>query len=208
MKLDLLNHNLFIDRNSLKEVTTTDIYSTARASRFSDTGLWSESIFGLVGSKERQRKFGWIDLKSKVIHPIVYNMLVTLHPSIRQYISGSKFFTIKDGLLIEDNSEHLELLSETLKFGGHNPYLAKNTEIAKDIIAKHKIDFIILDISLPGISGFDFVELLKKKGKNIPFIVVTGSLDHQDKQRAKDLNAIDYFIKPIDPEKILNSINV
>ena len=111
-------------------------------------------------------------------------------------------------LLIEDNSEHLELLAETLKFGGHNPFLAKNTEIAKEIIKKHKIEFIILDISLPGMSGLDFVEILQKEKKNIPFVVVTGSLDHQDRQRAKELNAIHYFVKPLDPEKLLNSINI
>ena len=111
-----------------------------------------------------------------------------------------------DILLIEDNSEHLELLAETLKFGGHNPFLAKNTEIAKTIIKKQKIDFMILDISLPGISGLDFVEVLQKEKIRIPFIVVTGSLDHQDRERANKLNAVAYFVKPLDPEKLLNSI--
>ena len=111
-----------------------------------------------------------------------------------------------DILLIEDNSEHLELLAETLRFGGHTPYSAKNTEIANEIISKNKIDLMILDISLPGMSGFDFVELLQKKGKKIPFIVVTGSLNHKDKQKAKNLRAVAYFTKPIDPEKILQRI--
>jgi DNA-directed RNA polymerase beta' subunit len=136
MKLDLLNHEIFIQRNGLKEVTTTDIYSTARAVRFSDTGLWSESIFGLVGSKERQRKFGWIDLKTKIIHPIVYNMMITLHPSIRQYILGSKFFSIKDGLLVEDNVEGKSGILNFIKNVDQIDFM-KNHKLEKQDIAKY-----------------------------------------------------------------------
>ena len=107
MQLQLLDHDLFIQRNDLKEVTTSDIYATTSATKFSNSGLWSESIFGLVGSKDRGKKFGWIDLKCKVIHPIIYAQLLTVHPTIRQCVLGTNKFNVKNGILIESETGRL-----------------------------------------------------------------------------------------------------
>ncbi|MGD9897936.1 MAG: response regulator [Calditrichaceae bacterium] len=109
-------------------------------------------------------------------------------------------------LIMEDDFQHLDLLVEILKFAGHKPFPAQNTGIAQKVLDENQIDFIITDITLPGMSGLDFMEELQKSGKKIPFVVLTGSLDPSDEERAKKLNVKAYFVKPVDPEKLLNSL--
>ena len=110
-------------------------------------------------------------------------------------------------LVIEDDTQHLELLGEALKYGGHSPYPAKNFDIAKDILKTQVIEFILTDISLPGMSGLDFIESLQKQGKNIPFIVITGSHEEEYKIKAEKLKAVKLFYKPIDPEELLETLS-
>lgn len=108
-----------------------------------------------------------------------------------------------DILVIEDDTQHLELLCETLKFGGHNPFPAKNIDIAKGILEEQKINLILTDISLPGITGLEFIESLQKQGINIPFIVITGSHEEEFKIKAEELKTVKLFYKPVDPEELL-----
>jgi len=110
-------------------------------------------------------------------------------------------------LLIEDDAQHLEFLTDTVEFGGHVAFPAKDTLAADKILDQHRIDYIVTDIVLPGMSGLDFMETLYHQKRLLPFIVVTGCSSEDYRQKARKLKAIDYLIKPIDPEKLLQSLN-
>jgi DNA-binding response OmpR family regulator len=109
-------------------------------------------------------------------------------------------------LIIEDDIQHAEFLKETLKYGGYRPFIANNSDMALKCIQKNSIDFIITDITLPGMSGLDFMHLQQNRGINIPFLVVTGSVDEMDKEIAKNLHSQAYLIKPIDPAELLECL--
>jgi DNA-binding NtrC family response regulator len=109
-------------------------------------------------------------------------------------------------LIVEDDLNHLELLAEIIKFGGHTPWNAMNSEQALKIIQHQNIKLIITDISLNNESGLDFISGLKKEKINIPFIVISGSTNISDRQKAEKLETIAFLKKPIEPEKLLKII--
>ncbi len=109
-------------------------------------------------------------------------------------------------LIVEDDTQHLEYLVDTVKFGGHEAFPVKSSELALSLLENQQVDFIMTDISLPGISGFKLIQKLHENNVHIPFIVVTGSIEEDDKKRAIELGALDFFVKPVDPEKILECI--
>jgi CheY-like chemotaxis protein len=100
-------------------------------------------------------------------------------------------------LVIEDDTNHLELVLDILKFGGHTLFAAHNAHMAESILKKEQVDFIVTDISLPGISGLEFIKSLHERNIYIPFVVVTGSIEKIDRETAEFLNAHAYFLKPL-----------
>jgi YesN/AraC family two-component response regulator len=109
-------------------------------------------------------------------------------------------------LIIEDDNQHLEYLRETIEFGGHVAHTAKNASVALEIIEKIQIEYIITDIYLPGLTGLEFIEFLQSNGIKTPFVVITGSHEEEHRNKAQELNAVEFLVKPIDPEELLKSI--
>jgi FixJ family two-component response regulator len=65
---------------------------------------------------------------------------------------------------------------------------------------------IIIDIRMPGLSGFDLQQRLSSEGLNIPVIVISASDDVEIRERARELGAIAFFRKPIDDQALLDAI--
>ena len=65
---------------------------------------------------------------------------------------------------------------------------------------------IIIDIRMPGLSGFDLQQRLSSEGINIPVIVISASDDVQIRERARELGAIAFFRKPIDDQALLDAV--
>lgn len=78
---------------------------------------------------------------------------------------------------------------------------AENVIEAVELIEKHKPDVIFLDIQMPGESGFDFVNKINTKAK---IIFVTAF--NEFALRAFEVNALDYLLKPINPERLKSAI--
>jgi FixJ family two-component response regulator len=65
---------------------------------------------------------------------------------------------------------------------------------------------IIIDIRMPGLSGFDLQQRLSSEGTKIPVIVISASDDLETREHAKELGAISFFRKPIDDQALLDAI--
>jgi CheY-like chemotaxis protein len=69
---------------------------------------------------------------------------------------------------------------------------------AVDFLKVHEVDLIFLDLNLPEMTGWDFVDLLKKKSIECKIILVSGSVSSEDQQRVKNDGMIQaIFEKPI-----------
>lgn len=100
MLLQLLDINKYIQNNKLMEVKTFRIPSRT----YDEDGLWSESIFGPVGSKTRMEKFGYIDLKSEFIHPAVFQMVMTVSEETSKIVRDKGRYIVQDNIYIEDSA--------------------------------------------------------------------------------------------------------
>ncbi|MDQ2869707.1 MAG: LytTR family DNA-binding domain-containing protein [Acidobacteriota bacterium] len=74
---------------------------------------------------------------------------------------------------------------------------------ALDAIARHRPDLVLLDVEMPGMSGFDLVQLM---GKGVSPVIVFVTAFDQYAVRAFDVRAIDYLLKPVDPERLREAV--
>lgn len=102
--LELFDFNSYINREKLHEVKNAVLLSLNDKNSFDPEGLWSETIFGRIGSKERKLKFGYIKLNIPMIRPVIYKLLRTYSDQMREILLETAKFTIDDsGKLIYDN---------------------------------------------------------------------------------------------------------
>ena len=72
--------------------------------------------------------------------------------------------------------------------------------------ARRRFDLLLLDLAMPGMSGFDVLEEMRKDPASPPAIVITGLDDSEIFQRARELNAFDCLAKPIPDEVLVGAI--
>lgn len=87
-----------IEDNFLKPVTSPILFE--KGSFPAPKGLYSEEIFGTT-PEEKHKKYGYIDLGGKFIHPYVYEVLVSLQRSISRIVAGEGSWKIEDGKFVE-----------------------------------------------------------------------------------------------------------
>ena len=103
MIMDLIPIKKFIAVNRLKEVTNPIIFEKGNIPTID--GLLSTEIFG-INATERKTNFAYIDLKTYLIHPVIYKSLLRMNRNIEYIVQGSKNFIINDkGELIEDEEK-------------------------------------------------------------------------------------------------------
>ena len=106
-------------------------------------------------------------------------------------------------LIVDDDSRILELLKEFFARSNFDCLTALDTNFAKDIIEKTDIDLLILDVMLPGVTGFEFASQIKKKMKKTPVILLTALSEPDDRVRGLESGADDYITKPFDPRELI-----
>ena len=100
-------------------------------------------------------------------------------------------------LIIDDTPMILRALGDILK-GSYNILIAKSGEQGFESAKKNKPTLIILDIMMPGMSGFDTMELLQadEQTKNIPVVFISGDVTVEAKEKGYGLGAVDFIDKP------------
>ncbi len=114
-------------------------------------------------------------------------------------------------LLIEDESDIAEIIEENLLVIGFNGnyFHASTLKEAKQLIVQNKIDFIIADKKLPDGSGDMLLKAIresKKSYRNIPLLVLTGSVSIDDHILSSKLGASAYLTKPFTIEELRSKV--
>ena len=108
-------------------------------------------------------------------------------------------------LVVDDTPDNLTLMSGLLK-QTYSVKLAINGEKALQLAgAASKPDLIILDIMMPGMSGFEVCERLKSEAgtRDIPVIFLTAMTSTEDERRGLELGAVDFITKPVNPPIVM-----
>ncbi|MDM8541251.1 response regulator [Desulfococcaceae bacterium HSG9] len=107
--------------------------------------------------------------------------------------------------IVDDVPENLDVLSALLIKKGFDVRIAMNGKLALQSIHAHKPDLILLDIMMPGMSGFDVCERLKadERTRDIPVIFISAFDNTFDKVKSFMLGGVDYITKPFQAEEVL-----
>lgn len=108
--------------------------------------------------------------------------------------------------IIEDHSDYRESLKHLINSGSGIELLWDFASVEKAINNYSPVDVILLDINLPGISGIDGIQLLKKKKDNPAIIMLTIVEDDDCLFRAIKYGADGYILKKANPQKIITAI--
>jgi DNA-binding response OmpR family regulator len=106
-------------------------------------------------------------------------------------------------LIVEDDPDTLVILRINLTAAGVEPMLAGDGRTAIERIEAESPDAVLLDVLLPGIDGWQVLEQLHAKGDPVPVIVCSGKDNMHDLQRARDLGAVAYLVKPFDIDRLI-----
>ena len=66
---------------------------------------------------------------------------------------------------------------------------------------------VVMDIRMPGLTGHDVQQRLRKRGQKIPVIALSAQDDDESRHRARELGAVAFFRKPVDDQALLDSIH-
>jgi DNA-binding response OmpR family regulator len=105
--------------------------------------------------------------------------------------------------LVDDDMVILKLLENSFKSIGATCDLYNNSTEFVTGIHKHKYDLVILDIFMPGISGFDILKRLQESNSDIPIIIYSQATQKEAVVKALSLGAKRYLVKPQKPEVII-----
>ena len=105
-------------------------------------------------------------------------------------------------LVVDDDDRIRDLLKDYLKNNSYVVSTAENADQAKGKLEYFKFDIIILDVIMPGQSGYELTKEIKKN-MNIPIILLTAKGEVENRIRGLELGADDYLSKPFEPKELL-----
>ncbi|HLY96965.1 MAG TPA: response regulator, partial [Sideroxyarcus sp.] len=114
-------------------------------------------------------------------------------------------------LLVDDRSANLLALDAVLNDAGLDLVKATSGDEALRLTLKHDFALVLLDVQMPGMSGFEVAELMRAnpKTRHLPIIFVTaGMKDAQLQFKGYELGAVDYLIKPFEPHVLQSKVRV
>ncbi len=108
----------------------------------------------------------------------------------------SDFATAARLLVVEDDASIAELLSESLTFHGFSVTMCTDGQDARRVALRDRPDAMIVDVMLPGLSGFDLVKSLRADGSRIPVLFLTARDAVEDRVTGLTIGGDDYVTKP------------
>jgi response regulator RpfG family c-di-GMP phosphodiesterase len=112
-------------------------------------------------------------------------------------IEGSKV------LLVDDNVEIIDILTDFLTLNGCKIYKASSGREALEVLGKAELEIVILDVKLPDVNGISLIDTIKIKNPTIGIIMITGYHDPNLIVEAMKKGASDFLIKPFEFDKLI-----
>ena len=111
-------------------------------------------------------------------------------------------------LIVDDSNTNVVLLEAILNSKGYDIKTAFNVKEAYTMLEKDRPELILLDLLMPKISGYQFLDQLKKNNdtRGIPVIIVSAVTDVMNIKKTLDMGAVDYIEKPVDIKALVKKV--
>ncbi|GAB4478171.1 MAG: response regulator transcription factor [Anaerolineae bacterium] len=118
---------------------------------------------------------------------------------IEQSFAGMKI------LVVDDEPRMVDFIRMNLEIEGFQVFTASNGVEALDMVRRHILDLIILDVMMPQLDGFEALRMLREFS-NVPVIMLTAKGEEDDKVRGLELGADDYVTKPFGARELVSRV--
>ena len=109
-------------------------------------------------------------------------------------------------LLIDDDPNTLASLARAFRLAGHEATVCDNASRAAELLRNDRFDLILSDVVMPGKSGLELLEELKKAGVQTPIVLISGQANIEMAVKATRLGALDFLEKPLSTDKLLVTV--
>jgi len=111
-------------------------------------------------------------------------------------------------LVVDDHADSAEMVQTLLKWRGYETLIATNGLDALELASQAKPDFILLDIVLPKMSGFEVAQRLKADPHtcSIPILALTARVTEWDRKKCLESGCDGYLAKPFFPQELMSEI--
>ncbi|MDP6775358.1 MAG: response regulator [Candidatus Latescibacteria bacterium] len=99
-------------------------------------------------------------------------------------------------LLVDDEDIVLHALGSFLRALGHQTDDAQRGEEALETLERGGYDLVMVDVKMPEMDGFEFLERARRDNPELPIVMMAGHGDPESVRRAKEMGAIDFMCKP------------
>ncbi|HKV06357.1 MAG TPA: response regulator [Candidatus Acidoferrales bacterium] len=113
-------------------------------------------------------------------------------------------------LVVDDSPVQLRMVQDLLGRNGYAVKTAPSSEKALEMLRTLAPAVIISDVTMAGMSGYEFCQQIKKDKDlaKIPVILMTGETSPKDFKAGRDAGAVMYITKPVKPEGLLNAVRM
>ncbi len=105
-------------------------------------------------------------------------------------------------LCVDDEAGVLSLLRKNIERLGHEVIEAPHAAAALQVLGRQSVDLVISDFQMPGVNGLELLEIVRREGGDVPFIMLTGHASIEHAVAAIKAGAIDYLAKPFRPAQL------
>ena len=105
-------------------------------------------------------------------------------------------------LVVDDEPEIVLLMSDFLRAEGYQVVTAGDGNEALAALQEQSVDCVLLDVMMPGLSGFDLLRKVREE-RDIPVLILSARMDDSDKIRGLGLGADDYIVKSATPAEVV-----
>jgi len=109
-------------------------------------------------------------------------------------------------LLVDDDPNTLAALSRAFRLAGHEATVCDNADRAIELLRSEHFDLILSDVVMPGKSGLELLDDLKKAGVKTPIVLISGQANIEMAVKATRLGALDFLEKPLSTDKLLVTV--
>ncbi|MCT9855755.1 response regulator transcription factor [Priestia megaterium] len=106
-------------------------------------------------------------------------------------------------LIVEDDTNIRKLMCAVLKQNGFETFGAEDGIAALELMNKHYIDLVVLDLMMPNMDGYELTRQLRLIWGDIPILMVTAKQEVEDKRRGFLVGTDDYMTKPVDEQEMV-----